>query len=99
MEGFPRVIVEAMSASLAVITTNAEGCVDVITDMETGLITPKRDVVSMANAITLLMKDSALRHRLATTGREESLKYDWPKVVTEYESIYKRLLAFTMLSE
>ncbi len=92
LEGFPRVIVEAMSASLAVVTTDAEGCIDVITDMETGLITPKHDVVSMANAIGLLIKDSTLRHKMATCGREESLKYDWAKVVNEYESIYKNLL-------
>ncbi len=66
-EGIPRSILEAMSTGRAVITTDAPGCEDAVSDGQTGFIVPMRDSQKLADAMQRFVEDQGL---IATMGRE-----------------------------
>ncbi len=66
--GIPNVIVEALAARSAVITTRFGSVEELIKNGETGLLVPPRDPEALAAAIRRLADDEALRARLAEAG-------------------------------
>jgi len=67
-EPFGRVIVEGMLAGRPVIATNAGGAAEIVTDGETGLLTPPGDAVALREAIGRLASDRAWSRSLAERG-------------------------------
>lgn len=80
-EGTPRSVLEAMSTSRVVITTDVPGCRATIVNGESGLLVPVRDPVAIARAAARLISDPELLQRLARAARvrAETL-YDARKV-------------------
>ncbi len=68
--GIPNVIVEALAARNAVITTRFGSVEELVKDEETGLLVPPRDSDALAAAIRRLADEPALRHRLAEAGHQ-----------------------------
>jgi glycosyltransferase involved in cell wall biosynthesis len=93
LETFGRVLVEAMSARLPVITTDAPGCRDVITDQVTGLLSKPDDVELMALNIQKMLQDEELRISIIERAFSYCQKYDWNVVVTQYENVYYRAIS------
>ena len=92
MEGFPRVVVEAMAAGLPVVTTDAEGCKDVVEHGHTGLISPATDSELMAKNIEILLRNKSMRKKLSETAKESAKKYEWSKITSRYEDVYRSVL-------
>lgn len=69
-EGTPLTVFEAMAAGRPIVSTDADGLVDVLTANVDALIVPKRDARALADAMLRLMADPAERARLAAAGRE-----------------------------
>jgi glycosyltransferase involved in cell wall biosynthesis len=67
--GIPNVIVEALAAGSAVITTRFGSVEELVRDGETGLLVPPRDPEALAAAIARLADDEVLRARLGEAGR------------------------------
>src|SRR5690606_28943927 len=57
-ENFPMVLLEAMDAGCAVITTDAEGCAEVVGDA--GVVVPAGNARAMAEELAVLIADEAL---------------------------------------
>ena len=72
-EGFPRSIIEAMRASLPVITTRTAGSPESVAQFQSGYIVPERDPKSLANAISMLISDPLRRQTMGEVGRK---RYD-----------------------
>lgn len=72
-EGLPLVILEAMAASLPVVSTPVGAIPDAVIDGETGLIVPPGDPAALAAAIRRLASDASLRERMGRAGRERFL--------------------------
>lgn len=70
VEGMPMALLEAMSWGLPVIATSVGGVPEVITHEANGLLVAPGDVAALADAISRLMGDSALRERLGSAARE-----------------------------
>lgn len=88
-EGLPRSLVEAAACGRAVVTTDVPGCRDAIEPGETGLLVPVRDAGALADGITQLVEDSALRHRLGRAGRAlAEREFDIGSVVQAHLDIY-----------
>jgi glycosyltransferase involved in cell wall biosynthesis len=68
--GIPNVIVEALAARAAVITTRFGSVEELVRDRETGLIVPAKDPAALAAAIETLAGDDGLRRRLAEAGHQ-----------------------------
>jgi len=71
-ETFGLVLIEAMSAGVAVIGTNAGGVPEIIDDGSTGLLTAAGDSMSLANAIARIYRSPELLSRLAGQGKQKA---------------------------
>ena len=73
-EGIPVVLMEGMSAGVAVVASRLSGIPELVRDGETGLLVPPRDATAIAEAIRRLHDDPRLRERLGTAAREHVLE-------------------------
>jgi len=69
-ESLPRVVLEAMAASVPVVATDVGGVRECIDDGATGLIVPPRQPERLAEAIAALAADRPMRLRLAEAALE-----------------------------
>lgn len=69
MEGIPVVVMEAMANGIPVISTDHSGIPEIVRNGESGLLSPERDVDSLASHLAMLATNTAERQRLGTGGR------------------------------
>jgi len=75
IEGFSRVVVEAMAAQKPVITTDLGGNSEAVSHNENGILLPMdNDANKLAKAMLKLIEDSSFRHKLAANARIHALK-------------------------
>jgi glycosyltransferase involved in cell wall biosynthesis len=70
IEGLPVVVLEAMAHAKPVIATPVGGTAEAVSDGETGLLVPPRDVGALAGAIRELTGDAERARRLGAAGRD-----------------------------
>lgn len=92
-EGFGLVVLEAMRAGLAVVTTPTGAGKDVVRDGVNGLVVPIEDVAATAAAVTRLIDDPALRIQLAQEAVAEARGRLWSRTAAELTAVYERALA------
>ena len=91
-EGFSNTILEAMASGLPVVSTEAVGVVDCLTDGENGLLVPVRDSAALADALVRVLSDHPLRRRLAGRGLADVRRlYSWPAVGGRIREVYADL--------
>ncbi len=69
-EGLARVLPQALIAGKPVVSYDVDGAREVVIPNETGFLLPPQSVDELADALSRLAQDEALRHRLGQTGRE-----------------------------
>ena len=69
-EGTPKTVLEAMASGRAIITTNAPGCRETVTDGVNGFLVPVKDIKSIVEAVEQLYANPALLKRMAESGRK-----------------------------
>jgi glycosyltransferase involved in cell wall biosynthesis len=74
-EGLPIALLEAMSAGLPVISTKVEGVEEVIVEGENGLLVPIGNSAALADAITQLLADPQLRHKMGASSKAKVLEF------------------------
>jgi len=83
--GIPNVIIEALAARAAVITTRFGSVEELVRHGESGLLVPARDPVALAHAISSLAADDDLRQRLAEAGHRRVVEgFDLQETVHGY---------------
>ncbi len=81
-EGLPVSIVEAMLAGLPVVATDIRGPREQVVRGVTGLLVPPGAVPPLAEALSALAADAALRARMGAAGRARALdRYDEARVL------------------
>jgi glycosyltransferase involved in cell wall biosynthesis len=70
-EGIPQIILQAQAMARAIVATTIGGIPEVIEDGVNGLLIPPGDPAALAEKITLLLDDPALRVRLGHAARQE----------------------------
>jgi glycosyltransferase involved in cell wall biosynthesis len=91
-EGFPLVLLEAMSKSMAVVSFDCPtGPSEVIDDHRNGLLVPARDVDGLAAAITELIEDESLRRRLGPEAGKTALEYTIDAIGPRWEALFDEL--------
>src|SRR5437870_6615528 len=68
-EGFPTVILEAMSSARPVVSTRLAGIPELVVDGETGVLVSPGDTAALTCALAQLLRDPALRLRFGRAGR------------------------------
>jgi glycosyltransferase involved in cell wall biosynthesis len=69
-EGIPRVLLEAMTAGVPVVTTRVAGIPSLVTDGVNGLLVNDSAASAIADALARLLSDAGLRRRLIANGYE-----------------------------
>jgi phosphatidylinositol alpha-1,6-mannosyltransferase len=93
-EGFGFVFLEAMQYGKPVVAAAAGGAPEVVQDEATGLLVPYGDVTHLAQAITRLCLDSALRVRLGQAGyRQLQQKFTFTQFKATLNEIITRQLS------
>ena len=88
-EPFGMVVLEAMLHGLAVAASNVGGPAEILCHRETGLLFQPRSSTALADAILELVRDTALRRRMAAAGsREVRETWVWDKVVARMLAVY-----------
>ena len=90
-EGTPLTVFEALAMGKAILATDADGLVDVLTDGRDALIVPKRNAAALAGGIVRLIDDPALRARLGAQARITAQQYDITAFVRKMEQLYEIL--------
>lgn len=91
-EGFPMVMIEAMSAGLPVVTFDYKcGPRDIITDCTDGVIVPNGDIRGFADALLRLMADGALRRRMGRAATAVTDRYSEESVMRQWATLFESL--------
>ncbi|MDP9134776.1 MAG: glycosyltransferase [Actinomycetota bacterium] len=95
LEGFPLILLEAMSKGLAPVAFDCRtGPGDIVDDHRNGLLVPDGDVDALAAAMAELMADDDLRRRCAAAARETARDYDMQGAVgPRWEALLAELFA------
>ena len=91
-EGLPRVIPEAIAASVPVVATAVDGSAEILHDGLNGFLAPPGDVEGIAARLARLLDDPDLRRRVADAARPLLEEFDIDRMVRRQEALYARLL-------
>lgn len=92
-EGVPRVLLEAASMSLPIITSDAPGCRDVVSHGNTGLLVAPGDAKALASAIVYLVERAELRQRFGLAARQHiEQHFDLTVIADQTTALYEKLL-------
>jgi glycosyltransferase involved in cell wall biosynthesis len=92
-EGLPKVLLEAASCGRPIVTTNTNGCREIVRNGENGLLVPIRSTVELANAIQNLIENKELRQNMGERGRKIVVsEFAVEKVISETMAVYEELL-------
>ena len=98
-EGFPNVVLEAMSCGLPTIATNVGGIPEIIQHKKNGLLIPPRNSTAITNALENILTDEPLRLEMGKNARYDAeKKYSWDHISNKYLSIYSTLLDTNSIS-
>jgi len=91
-ENFPLVLLEAMAAGTAIITTDQTGCREVVGD--TALQVPPGNPGAIREALDRLVSDKDLRETLGRSAfRRVQDHFGWPTIANRYILTFRELLA------
>lgn len=93
VDNMPNSVLEAFASGVPVVSTDAGGVPDIVTDGQSGLLVPVGDAPALARAVLRVLDDPALAQRLAQAGLAEAQRYAWPRVRGLWLAAYRRVAA------
>jgi len=92
-EGFPNVLLEAMSCQLAIIASRIGGATDLIINNQTGILFDNEDTESLKEKIESLLNNKNKIDFLGKNARENiSKEATFDKISSEYILLYKSII-------
>ena len=90
-EGLTLSIIEALSYSLPVITSNVRGNRDLIEDGVNGFVCEQNDYRAFAEKVKVLLNDKELCKKIAAENAKKSKIYNVENVLKQLEEVYKEI--------
>jgi glycosyltransferase involved in cell wall biosynthesis len=90
-EGTPLTVFEALAMGKAIVATDADGLVDVLTHERDAIIVPKRDAGALADGLIRVIDEPQTRERIGAAARETGKQYDITAFVRKMERLYEIL--------
>lgn len=91
-EGFPNVLLQAMSMSIPVLSANVGGCSEIIDHRKNGMLYPSNNMEKFIDEMETLLRDKAFAAEIAANGRKTvEEKYSLRRMITDYGGFYKEL--------
>jgi glycosyltransferase involved in cell wall biosynthesis len=92
-EGTPLTVFEALGMGKPIVSTDADGLRDVLTDRHDALIVPKSSPARLAEAVCELIENPSLAGELAAAAKATGAHYDIGAFVSKMERLYELLCA------
>jgi glycosyltransferase involved in cell wall biosynthesis len=87
-EGFPNVLLEALSTGTPIVSTNCPGGPsEILCDGKFGMLVPSGDPAALADAIGRMVRDSKFRAQFVSAGPEAVARYAPEKIVAKWEHV------------
>ena len=91
-EGFPLILLEAMSKCIGIVSFYCPtGPADIVDDHRNGLLVPHEDVEGLARAIREMVEDEELRRRSAAAAIETAQQYTIEVIGPQWEALLGEL--------
>jgi glycosyltransferase involved in cell wall biosynthesis len=90
-EGTPITAFEALAMGKPIVSTDADGLLDILTHDRDALIVARRDATALASAIVFMMDHPETRARLGASAAETGRRYDIDRFVRRMERLYTLL--------
>jgi len=92
-EGSPNVLLEAMSAGVPVIATNAGGIPELASHGTDALLVKRRDIAALSGAISRMLENTDLRERLRSSARRVVLRHTPSAYYRSIASVFEETLS------
>jgi len=90
-EGTPLTVFEALAMGKAIVATDADGLLDVLTSEHDAIIVPKRDARALADGLIRVIDEPDTRDRLRAAAADTGKQYDISVFVRKMERLYDLL--------
>jgi len=90
-EGTPLTVFEALAMGKAIVATDADGLIDVLTPDHDAIVVPKRNARALADGLRQVIDEPQTRERLRAAAFETGKKYDIAAFVRKMERLYELL--------
>lgn len=90
-EGTPLTVFEALAMGKAIVATDADGLVDVLTHERDAIIVPKRNARALAAGLIRVIDEPQTRHRIRAAAYQTGKQYDIAAFVRKMEQLYDLL--------
>lgn len=92
-EGFPNVVLQAGAMGLPSIVSDINGCNEIVSDSQNGIIIPVKNAIAIQEAMQKLMADKALYEKLKVNARTPiTSRFEQKRIWDELKSEYQQLL-------
>jgi glycosyltransferase involved in cell wall biosynthesis len=89
----PQVAIEAMACGLPVVGMQASSLQEVVAQGRSGLLCPREDVASLAEAVRILRDDEPRRCAMAQAAREDAIaRFSTKEMRNAYEQLYRAVV-------
>lgn len=93
-EGLSNAVIEAMAMALPVVSTDAGGMAELVSDGQNGFLVERRNVAALADRLARLIAEADLRRRLGTAARQTAVEsFDLSRQIRIFNDMYRRLAA------
>lgn len=90
-ESFGNVIIEAMACGIPVISTECYGPSEIIINRQNGLLVPTQDILSMVNAIDIIITNHDIKQKIVSTAYDNLLYFDIHYIIPKYYDVFNSL--------
>ena len=87
-EGTPLTAFEALAAGKPIVSTDADGLLDILTDRRDAIVVPKRNAGALARAVIDVIEQPGLAERLGREAHQTGARYDIALFVRKMERLY-----------
>jgi L-malate glycosyltransferase len=99
VDNMPVSILEAFASGTPVVTTAPEGIRYLVEQERTGLLCEPGDYRALAENVTRLLREPEFARQMAANAYEESRRYQWEVVRTQWLNVYRSLAIPENVSE
>jgi glycosyltransferase involved in cell wall biosynthesis len=90
-EGTPLTVFEALAMGKAIVATDADGLLDVLTNERDAIIVPKRNAEALASGLIRVIDEPLTRERIRAAALATGRQYDIAEFVRKMEQLYELL--------